>query len=367
MVNNVSPIRPQDDSKETESQRVKPNQPPRNDKFQKAYREGRPLRKEEEEFASIGDKEETPSLFDLPKKSRPKEKASSHKGSGSIARDRISSDTDKPRPTVSSKRSIDSGESEENEYASEFPPNLGEDLLTDGSQLREPMEELPDQIKTPGEQAQLTESLNQKGLLGQTKNIKKTADSPFETKKSESLTKKEKSEARSTSISGEEKIAQSGVQPPIQSINLQTETTQDQVEGSRSETIRDLAIQIIDRIQVLKKGDETSTIVTLRHPPILEGSTLTLTTTDQEKTTFNISFANLSPEAKAFLDRKLNEVSLSAELEKKGIVVNMITTTTQVENLLNVESSQSFGDKREEQERQRQRQQNRQSAEEEES
>ena len=109
--------------------------------------------------------------------------------------------------------------------------------------------------------------------------------------------------------------------------NFQTETSPQNGAPLNSETIKNLAAQLIDQIQIMQKGDETQTTITLRNPPILEGATITLTATEHAKREFNISFANLSPEAKSLLDRQLAITPLSEALGKKDIVVHIVTTT----------------------------------------
>ena len=143
---------------------------------------------------------------------------------------------------------------------------------------------------------------------------------------------------------------------------LQAEVTiEKQPPAIDSNTIRDLATQIIDRIQVMTKGNETQTMITLRHPPVLEGATITLTSSDHAKQEFNISFANLSPEAKLLLDNKLRDDPLSAALERRGITVHILTTSTQPEQALihtysDQHERQEQGQQRQEQGQQRQRQ-----------
>lgn len=121
--------------------------------------------------------------------------------------------------------------------------------------------------------------------------------------------------------------------PTIQTTPLQTEIADTQ-QPLPLQTTEELATQIISHIQTLTTKDEMRTTVTLKQPPLLEGATITLTASNNAKKEFNISIANLSPEAKTRLDVHLKENSLIDNLGEKGITVHMLTTTTQVESFV---------------------------------
>lgn len=155
-------------------------------------------------------------------------------------------------------------------------------------------------------------------------------------------TKKEKEkEGESKTSSRTEKGSEGSAFTAIQGIGANTEKTTAPKEAARSHTIRDLTAQIIDKIQVMRKENQTSTIITLRNPPILAGATITLTAADSAKREFNISFANLSNQAKVFLDQKLKEDPLTDALERKGITVHTLTTTTEKEKIIPTEAQPS--------------------------
>lgn len=184
------------------------------------------------------------------------------------------------------------------------------------------------------------------------KSSEKLPDLEESSKKPVSKKEKSKSESGAEKTGALEERAKLAVNASIQSAELQTDAgkTQESQQTPRASTIREIAAQIVERIQVMKRDDLTTTLVTLRHPPILEGATISLTTSDHAKREFNISFANLSPEAKLFIDRKLNEDSLTATLERKGIIVHMLTTTTQPETLIKTETGQPTRDQEQQRE-----------------
>jgi hypothetical protein len=413
MLSNVSPNRP--DHRETAAPpKLKPNEPPRNDSFRKAYKEGRPPKEEEEELAATEEKEDSqpPSLFDLSKKGSTKSKSSFSKSS--TLKD--SSDAVSNRPIIS-KREADQesgflangGEAEADSdipqkpvddhlFAAGEKPLVPEDsqqmkapqqeveeplVPEDSQQMEAPQQEMeatsspegmetapqeevpqpqqmPGDIKKPKDQARLAEiaTRQQGATLQQLPKARKSEEASFESKELGQVSKKDKSkgEAKSTtSTADQEKAGVAAVNSSIQSVGFQAEKAEEVQETARSATIKDLANQIIDRIQIMRRDNETSTMITLRHPPILQGATITLTTSDHAKKEFNISFANLTPDAKLFLDRKLNEDSLTQTLERKGIIVHMVSTTTQPENLLNIDAAgQAFRDRQEQQQQQQQ-------------
>lgn len=123
------------------------------------------------------------------------------------------------------------------------------------------------------------------------------------------------------------------VAPTIQTASSQTGMTDTQPPLPH-QTTEELASQIISQIQVLTTKDEMRTTVTLKNPPVLEGATITLTASNNAKSEFNISIANLSDKGKEMLDLHLKENSLIDNLSKKGVTVHTLTTSTQPESFV---------------------------------
>lgn len=98
-------------------------------------------------------------------------------------------------------------------------------------------------------------------------------------------------------------------------------------QASRA-AVKALVDQIVQTIETVRKDGMTETIVTLRHPPILEGSKLTLTTFEGAHNEFNVGFSNLSADGKNFLDRNLLSLndSLNNNRSLEGYVVNVLPT-----------------------------------------
>ncbi len=374
MLSNTSPIRPNSREDSGRTDRTKPQGSPRNDDFRKSMRDRGSSK--EEHVSTVEDREESPSVFDLSKKNKSKPKSSST----SQSKKESSSDFASNRPVTSKPERDESQDHASNEEATtEYFQSAADDLFAavDDSQLtfmdesfQEPEIEIP-QPKMPEDLNKLPDQSLTKDALRQqaaalqsqkTKGLDKT--SSFETGNASQSSKKQKTSKREESRNeGANEVkgdASAAVNASIQSVGFRTDKAQEGQESSRSATIKEIVTQIVDRIQIMRKDNETHTTITLRHPPLLEGATITLTTTDHAKREFNIAFANLSPDAKLLLDRKFKEDSLTETLERKGIIVHMLTTSTQ-ENPLNIEASgQSFRDRQEQQQQQQQQQQRQQ-------
>lgn len=90
--------------------------------------------------------------------------------------------------------------------------------------------------------------------------------------------------------------------------------------------------QLVDKVVELKVNDRTETTITLKQPPLFQGANIIVTSFDSAKGEFNISFENLTQQAKNVLDMQVNRESLLDSLEKKGYAVHILTTTTLMES-----------------------------------
>lgn len=148
-----------------------------------------------------------------------------------------------------------------------------------------------------------------------------------EPSQSESKSKKEK-DTRIQKRAGEEQISSQPI--GLESIHSRTELA-DKATFDSTVNISELISQIVEHIRVMEKSNETHLIVTLKNPPLFAGATLTLVGSEHAKAEFTLSFANLTPQAKTFLDQKIKEDSLPEKLRDKGIIIHMIHTTTEAE------------------------------------
>lgn len=169
-------------------------------------------------------------------------------------------------------------------------------------------------------------------------------------------TSKQEQGAEQESGGSKQNVPVGNIQPQL----APTGADQPQVkETAQAKPLQEIITQIVDRITVMQKGDLTETTITLRNPPILSGATITLSTLDQAKGEFNITFASLSPEGKLFLDRQMSENSLAEALKGKNIVVHQVITTTQVQNVIQAEQGQPSREEQQQKEQQQQQQQQR--------
>lgn len=373
MLNNISFIRnPREDPTAGRNDRAKP-QAPRDDRFRKTMDERRPTKDEQETASAAEEKEEPPSLFDLSKTN--KSKGKSNVSSKSTFKENSSETTQLP---VTAKQSQEFGEdssqdssqlmgNDDNQFISDKNPEefygANEGMTEDSTQQDQAnlqsltQSKMKKSIEQNASQSDTLKQAQVASTIRSSHKIKEGKEEKFsvETDKSGSTSKKSKSSKSEESNSkSETREFAEAVNSSIQSTDFQTEKAPENQEVIRSATIRELATQIIDRIQTMRRGDEMQTMITLRNPPVLEGSTITLTASDHAKREFNISFANLTPEAKILLDRKLREDPLTDTLERKGIIVHMLNTTTQTEPSLIVDAGQATRDQQDQQQQQQQ-------------
>lgn len=88
---------------------------------------------------------------------------------------------------------------------------------------------------------------------------------------------------------------------------------------------------LVSQVVNVKTAGQTDTMVVLENPPMFKGATVKVSTSTSAPDQWNISIAGLRPDAKAMLDQQLGQ--LKGMLNDKGLVVHMLTTTTQTETL----------------------------------
>lgn len=341
---NLSPIRPSgDDLKTPESRQTKSNTaPPSDDRFRKSMKE-RELHQSQEE--AVEQKKESPSLFDLSKKAK-----------------------QKPKTPLSDNKETASkvlGDHSQMSAEGEKEPEAGDLAGKQQSGAEEPsfLEMASNHedfiIKKEGQ-----ESTQQAASLQYSQKFKVTeSDSSFKTDKVSSSTKKSKNGKEEGSVGEKGESKGEGaplVNMSIQPVGFSAESAQKSDKIAPSATIAALVTELVDKIEIIQKGDITQTTVMLSNPPVFSGAEITLTNSKHAQREFNISFSNLKPEAKILLDQALKDNSLTDSLRDKGIVVHILTTTTQVENRLAVDTSSQASRDRQDQQQQQDQQQKRQ-------
>jgi hypothetical protein len=100
-------------------------------------------------------------------------------------------------------------------------------------------------------------------------------------------------------------------------------TTADAQRTSRL-ALMEVIRQAADALATFITKQETSTVVTIRQPPIFEGATLTVTEYSSAPRQFNITFANLSPEAQRMVESMANQQQLKQALVERGYTVQNV-------------------------------------------
>lgn len=326
----------------------------------------RPPTKDEQE-KGVEEKKEFRSVFDISKQNKPK-------NAPPVAAKSFTPKETKDTPKKSSREAANkpSGEVKQEPHSEiatgdepiaeqeEFPPVLdheegqapSDQMAKSGAKPQVKPQVKPQQPQQP-QQSPETLVAQQSAPAKPMKPVEKTPEDKAESKTTK--TEKNKGESKTSSTESPEKGASGSIFTPIQGVSLGSEKAQGAQETSRSSTLGNIASQIVDQIQVMRKDDLTSTIITLKNPPVLDGATITLTTSDNAKREFSISFANLSTEGKMLLDGHVN--SLKETLDQKGIIVNSLTTSTQPEKIITADAGQAAQDQREQKQEQQQRRQ----------
>lgn len=157
----------------------------------------------------------------------------------------------------------------------------------------------------------------------------------------------------------EEKLNISSVfareQPDLTSVNPIANLQTNSIEGTkgtstplRTNTVemQELIDEMVKQLTIVSAEGKTDTTITLKHPPLFAGASLTVTTEASAKGQFNITFENLTQVAQKMIDMSENRNALRNSLEQKGYMVHIIVaTTTQAENR-QVVKDQPLGDQR---------------------
>lgn len=377
MVNSNFSIFPTKDNRTEQNERTKPNTaPPSGDRFRKSMKE-----REEKRESELVPEEEAPSLFEL-SKSKGKggkpvptsKKASSEKGglsslsktkqegSENISENETPSyDEDKyivdEEPSSYEESSLP-GESEEsyseekdfsevmvpnasvgdeeNKFQSTNAEKFGQKPVPELSEKNEwvaPTPKVKEPIKPPLEATKNVQITNK--IQTQPQESKTTSDKP-----SKVSSKKENQEEKKTSTSSERKEVEGSVFAPTPAMSFHAETSgkPDVVSQTSRKEIADLVSELVKRIEVMQKGNETHTTITLSHPPAFKDATITLTNTESAKREFNISFANLSSQGKILLDQALRDNSLVDRMKEKNLIIHVVTTSTEPQTLFTAEA-----------------------------
>lgn len=141
----------------------------------------------------------------------------------------------------------------------------------------------------------------------------------------EGFSKKGRVESGSSEGRPELAALEQSKQNPFSESSTQIDTKVGRDEAAKpSETIQQIADKIVEKLQTVRTGDKIETTITLKSPPVLEGASVTVTSSATAKGQIEISFQNLSQDGKLLIDQ--NSASLKLALEKNGYAVHDIVS-----------------------------------------
>lgn len=164
--------------------------------------------------------------------------------------------------------------------------------------------------------------------------------------------KKSISPSSETVPKGEIASAQSSTPPSsIQAAEVKSDSQPQTDTASRATQVQELIDVMVENIEIMTSEGKVDTTITLQHPPLFNGSTVTISSQPSAPGNFQVSFHNLDPAAKTLLDMQSSQDSLRLALEQKGYSMQITTISTEPERpILSQESKPS--DQRGQQERQ---------------
>jgi len=116
---------------------------------------------------------------------------------------------------------------------------------------------------------------------------------------------------------------QEPTQVPTEAV-ARPETTPGLSEAHRAE-LHALVEQVSQTMATLASKTDTTIVVTLKHPPLFEGASLIVKEATTAKNEFNITFENLSPQARQLIASIANQEQLRQGLIDKGYTLHMVT------------------------------------------
>ncbi len=105
------------------------------------------------------------------------------------------------------------------------------------------------------------------------------------------------------------------------------------------QTLESLAKSMIDHIEQKIKPGQTDTTITLKQPPIFEGTQIKITQYDSASKQFNLTFSDINdPTARALIASTANQKQLQQALIDKGYTCQMITVEQKIPGLASTQT-----------------------------
>lgn len=98
--------------------------------------------------------------------------------------------------------------------------------------------------------------------------------------------------------------------------------------------------QIAKEMALIQRSDRSETSLTLKFPPVFAGAQVNITEFKSARGEFNITFSNLTQEAKALIDNQANLNALRQGLEHKGFALHIVNSTTEPAPIASAEAEQ---------------------------
>lgn len=96
------------------------------------------------------------------------------------------------------------------------------------------------------------------------------------------------------------------------------------------ENIEALARQMVDAMTTSTTKETTTTTITLKYPPLFEGAAIEVTQYAQSPKDLNVTFHNLTPDARAIIEMVDNQAALRQNLIDKGYTLQLLTVDADV-------------------------------------
>lgn len=133
-------------------------------------------------------------------------------------------------------------------------------------------------------------------------------------------------------------------QTPVTPINLVANAKIEQTVPVTS-PIHDVVVELIDKLTIIQTKGQTDTVVTLNSPGLFKGAIVVMSEFDTANGQLNLSFENLTSQAKNVLDSLPNREALLNILSERGYMVQSFVTTTITlhQPIISQEAESQFG------------------------
>lgn len=145
--------------------------------------------------------------------------------------------------------------------------------------------------------------------------------------------KQSQEESQDTDLGKDAKEHVVAAPPPLpqtpQRATIAEQTPVQKSQESRA-AILEIIKQTIEALSTMQTKAETTTTIQIKHPPMFAGASLEIVETKTAKGEFNITFANLSPEARRIIESQANQMQLQQSLLERGYTLRNVVIAPDV-------------------------------------